>query len=421
MADFLKEGRPPGTETDPAVERTVADMLARIRDEGEPAVRAYSRDLDGHDPSDFQVDQDTIARAEAAIDPGLRASIDLAHEHVRAFARAQRATLTDLEVEHPDGVVLGHRLVPVDSVGAYIPGGRYQLISSALMSIATARVAGVRHIAAMSAPQRDGSIGAATLYAMHVAGADAIYALGGVQAMGAMAFGALPGLDAVDMIVGAGNAYVAEAKRQLHGRVGIDLLAGPTEVLVIADDTADPRVVAIDLMAQAEHGPNSPAILITTSRALGERVIELVPQVVADWPTADTALAAWDALGSVALVESREEAARLSDEYAPEHLQIQVEDTGWYEEALRNYGTLFVGPTTTVAYGDKAVGTNHTLPTNGCARYTGGLWVGSYIKTLTFQRLTPAASAALAPHVAAISHAEGLYGHAVSAEIRATP
>ena len=302
MADYLRRGRPPGTETDPEVERTVAGMLARIRDGGEAAVRAYSRDLDGHDPADFRVDDATVTRAGAAVDPALRASIDVAHEHVTAFARAQRATLHDLEVEHPDGVVLGHRLVPVDAVGAYIPGGRYQLISSALMSIATARVAGVRHIAAMSAPQRDGSIGDAALYAMHVAGADAIYALGGVQAMGAMAFGALPGLDPVDMIVGAGNAYVAEAKRQLHGRVGIDLLAGPTEVLVIADDTADPRVVAIDLMAQAEHGPNSPAILITTSRELGERVIELVPLVVHGWPTAETALAAWDELGAVALV-----------------------------------------------------------------------------------------------------------------------
>jgi sulfopropanediol 3-dehydrogenase len=253
---------------------------------------------------------------------------------------------------------------------------------------------------------------------MSLAGADEIYALGGVQAMGAMAFGALPGLDPVDMLVGAGNAYVAEAKRQLFGQVGIDLLAGPTEVLIIADEIARPRLVAIDLLAQAEHGPTSPAVLVTTAKILGERVLTEVEALLETWPTADTAGAAWEAFGTVVVAESRAEAAQIADEFAPEHLQLQVKDPAWFEQNLRNYGSLFVGEETTVVFGDKAVGTNHTLPTQRAARYTGGLWVGKFLKTLTYGRLTPEASKRMATPCAAISRAEGLLGHAISAEVR---
>jgi sulfopropanediol 3-dehydrogenase len=418
MAEYLKTGRRPGTSTDPDVQQRVSAILDDIAKRGELAVREWSSTLDHHDPDSFLLSAADVDDAVAAVDPELRAHIDAAYDHVSAFARAQLATLTPLEVEIAPGQVLGHRIVPVRAVGAYVPGGRYPLISSALMSILTARTAGVERVVAMTAPGRDGRIPPPTVYAMHKAGAEQIYALGGVQAMGALAYGALPGLDPVDMIVGAGNAYVAEAKRQLFGRVGIDLLAGPTEVLVIADETADPYVVAVDLLAQAEHGPTSPAILIALSRDLAERVLEHIPGILASWSTGDVAGTAWNDLGVAVVADSREEAVELSDAYAPEHLQLQVAEPDWYEARLRNYGTVFVGEETTVAYGDKAVGTNHTLPTNGAARYTGGLWVGSYLKVLTYQRLTRDASLRIGAHTSAISTAEGMVGHAASADIR---
>jgi sulfopropanediol 3-dehydrogenase len=418
VAEYLKTGRPPGTSTDPEVQQRVSAILDDIAKRGEPAVREWSANLDHHDPASFRLDAADIDHAVDRVDPELRRHIDAAYEHVGAFARAQLATLTPLEVELAPGQVLGHRIVPVRAVGAYVPAGRYPLISSALMSILTAKTAGVDRVVAMTAPDREGQIRPPTVYAMHRAGADQIYALGGVQAMGALAHGALPGLDAVDMIVGAGNAYVAEAKRQLFGRVGIDLLAGPTEVLVIADETADPFVVAVDLLAQAEHGPTSPAILIALSRDLAEQVLGHIPAIVETWSTGDVAGTAWRDLGVAVVADSRDEAVELSDAYAPEHLQLQVAEPEWYEARLRNYGTVFVGEETTVAYGDKAVGTNHTLPTNGAARYTGGLWVGSYLKVLTYQRLTREASVRIGAHTSAISNAEGMVGHAASADIR---
>ena len=418
MPEYLKHGRETGTSTDAGVQARVSGMLADIAARGEAAVRDFSRTLDQHDPPSFRIDDDTVAMAMEQVDADLKAHIDAAHGYVEAFARAQLACLLPLEIEVAPGQVLGHRLVPVRSVGAYIPGGRYPLISSALMSILTAKVAGVERVVAMTAPTADGSIHPPTLYAMHTAGADEIHALGGVQAMGAMAYGALEGLEPVDMIVGAGNAYVAEAKRQLFGRVGIDLLAGPTEVLVIADDTADAHTVAVDLLAQAEHGPTSPAVLITTSRHLALQVMDAIPGILRSWPTGDVAGAAWHDLGVVAVVDSPAEAVELADAYASEHLQLQVADTLWYEDALRNYGTIFSGEETTVAFGDKAAGTNHTLPTNGAARYTGGLWVGSFIKVCTFQRLSPEASIRVGRHTSAISTAERMYGHAASADLR---
>ena len=418
MPEYLKNGRQSGTTTDIAVQERVAEMLADIADRGEAAVRDFSRTLDHHDPLSFRIDDRSITAATTDVDEELRHHIDAAHGYVSEFARAQLASLRPVEVEVAPGQVLGHRLLPVRSVGAYIPGGRYPLISSALMSILTAKIAGVQHVVAMTAPTPDGSIHPPTLYAMHKAGADEIYAMGGVQAMGAMAYGALDGLDAVDMIVGAGNAFVAEAKRQLFGRVGIDLLAGPTEVLVIADDTADAHTVAVDLLAQAEHGPTSPAVLITTSRDLGLRVLEAIPGVLESWPTGDVAGQAWHDLGVVAVVDSPTGAVDLADEYASEHLQLQVADTAWFEDHLHNYGTIFSGEETTVAYGDKAAGTNHTLPTNGAARYTGGLWVGSFIKVCTYQRMSPEASVRIGKHTSAISTAERMFGHAASADLR---
>ena len=419
MAGYLKKGSggvgPPGTED---VRRRVLEILENVEDRGEEAVREYSRRFDGWDPESFCLSEEQIEEACARVDEDIRRYLDLAASQVRGFAEAQLGTMLPLDVEVGEGVRLGHRHVPVSSVGAYVPGGRYKLISSALMSVLTARVAGVDRVVSMSAPGGEFGVHVPTIYAMRLAGADEIYALGGVQAMAAMAFGALEGLQAVDMLVGAGNVYVAEAKRQLFGRVGIDLLAGPTEILVIADESARPRVVAVDLLGQAEHGPTSPAVLVTTSQKLGELVLAEVEDVLKDWPTADVAGEAWRDFGTVVVAEHAEEAMALSDGFAPEHLELQVGDAAPYEAGLRNYGSLFVGERTTVPFGDKAVGTNHTLPTGGAARYTGGLWVGKFLKTLTYQRLTEEASRRMAVASGAISRAEGLPGHAISSEIR---
>jgi len=417
VARYLKQGRDHVARPDPEVSRTVAAILEDIAARGEAAVRDWSVKLDGWDPPDFRVADAELERAGGAVPADLAGHIDTAAAQVRAFAEAQRATLLDLELEIGAGAVLGHRHVPVGRVGAYIPGGRYKLISSALMSVLVAKVAGVERVTAATPAGPDG-VPDATLHALRVAGADAVYAIGGVQAMGALAHGALPGLEPIDLLVGAGNAYVAEAKRQLFGIVGIDLLAGPTEILVIADETARPTVVAADLLGQAEHGPTSPAMLVTPSERLGHAVIAEVDRLLREWPTAEVAGIAWRELGTVVVADDADEAVRLSDAFAPEHLELQVEDPGWYEARLRNYGTVFVGETTSVTFGDKAVGTNHTLPTALGARFTGGLWVGSFLKMLTFQRLSPAASRRLAVPAVAISRAEGLPGHAISAELR---
>jgi len=417
VARYLKQGRDHVARPDPEVSRTVAAILEDIAARGEAAVRDWSVKLDGWDPPDFRVADAELERAGGAVPADLAGHIDTAAAQVRAFAEAQRATLLDLELEIGAGAVLGHRHVPVGRVGAYIPGGRYKLISSALMSVLVAKVAGVERVTAATPAGPDG-VPDATLHALRVAGADAVYAIGGVQAMGALAHGALPGLEPIDLLVGAGNAYVAEAKRQLFGIVGIDLLAGPTEILVIADETARPTVVAADLLGQAEHGPTSPAMLVTPSERLGHAVIAEVDRLLREWPTAEVAGIAWRELGTVVVADDADEAVRLSDAFAPEHLELQVEDPGWYEARLRNYGTVFVGETTNVTFGDKAVGTNHTLPTALGARFNGGLWVGSFLKMLTFQRLSPAASRRLAVPAVAISRAEGLPGHAISAELR---
>ena len=337
-------------------------------------------------------------------------------EQVRTFAQAQRATMVDLEVETLPGVRLGHRHLPVASVGAYVPGGRYPMVASAHMSIVTAKVAGVERVAACT-PPLDGRIPDATVAAMHLAGADEIYILGGVQAIAALALGT-ESIDAVDFLVGPGNAYVVEAKRRLFGKVGIDLIAGPTEILIVADETADPVIVAADLLGQAEHGPASPAVLVTTSPALAEETLRQVAVQLQGLATADIAARAWEDFGEVVVVDSDQEALELADEYAFEHVEIQTANPRWYLERMRNYGALFLGEATTVAYGDKTIGTNHILPTRGAARYTGGLWVGKFLKTVTFQECDEEASVMIGEICARQCRIENFEGHARSCDVR---
>jgi sulfopropanediol 3-dehydrogenase len=416
--EYLKQAPWSVRATSDEVRSTVTEMLLSIEREGEPAIRRYSKQLDGWDPPSFVVGADEIERTGSEIGAELRGHIDFAQMQVRRFAEAQRATLTDLEVEPLPGVVLGHRHIPVGRVGSYVPGGRYPMLASAFMTVVVPKVAGVETVVAC-APPRDGGVHPAMLHAMATSGADVILCLGGVQALAALAYG-IEGIRGADMIVGAGNAYVAEAKRQLFGEVGIDVLAGPTEILVIADESADPRLVAVDLLGQAEHGPTSPAMLVTTSREVGVEVLEAIAELAPAWPTGDVAGIAWRDHGTVVVVDSDEEAIEHSDAVAPEHLEIHVAEDrlDHYVDSLRNYGSLFVGRDATVAYGDKAVGTNHVLPTLGAARYTGGLWVGKFLKTCTYQRMSPEGTRHVAPAVAAISHAENFGGHALTAELR---
>ena len=420
MATFLKEPNPPTVEATDELQSRVAAMLRDIEEGGIDAVRRYSRDLDGWEPESFVVSDEEFERVSDALDPALKEHIAFAQTQVRTFAQAQRDTLTDLRVDMGPGVVLGHRHIPVGAVGAYVPGGRYPMLASSFMTVCVAKVAGVEHVVACAPPQRDAGIHPAMLYAMRTSGADAVVCLGGVQALAAMAFGLIEGMPAVDMLVGAGNAYVAEAKRQLFGRVGIDLLAGPTEVLVIADETSDPHLVAADLLGQAEHGPTSPAGVIAIGEDVGRAVMAEVDTLLETWPTADVAGEAWRDRGWVAIAADDDEAIALADEAANEHLEVQVakEKLPMYLERLRNYGSLFLGNEATVAYGDKAVGTNHVLPTLRGARYTGGLWVGKFLKTCTYQELTQEGTRRVAPAVEAICEAENFAGHGLTATMR---
>jgi sulfopropanediol 3-dehydrogenase len=423
MREYLKEAAPKAPESDEAVRRTVAEIIAAVRQEGDTAVRRFSERLDAWSPPSFKLSPAEIERGIARVSDEDRKTIDYCRDQIATFARRQRESIGEFEVEQQDGVILGQRLIPVDSVGAYVPGGRYPLVASALMSVTTARVAGVRRVIACSPPSpvgvHDGERGIypATLYAMVAAGADEVFCLGGVQAMAALSYGT-ESIPAAHMVVGPGNQYVAEAKRQIFGSVGIDLLAGPTEILIVADERADPTVVACDLLGQAEHGPTSPAILVTTSRGLGEAVMREVERQLPTLGTQEVARQAWEANGEVILVESDEEAARVADEYAPEHLEVQTRRDDWYFQRLRNYGSLFLGEESTVAYSDKTVGPNHILPTGRAARYTGGLWVGKFIKTVTYQRLTRAASARVAPIVSRVCQIEGMLAHKATADLR---
>jgi sulfopropanediol 3-dehydrogenase len=405
---------------DPDVAQRVSEMLERIERGGAEALRAYSRELDGWDPPSFEIGPEQVAEATASLSEPLKESIAFARSQIRNFAQLQRATLTDFEAETLPGIFLGQRQVPLASVGAYCPSGRVPMLACAFMTVLVPKVAGVEEVIACS-PPRDGAIHAPTLHAIATSGADRIFALGGVQALAAMAFG-IEGVGPVDMIVGPGNVFVAEAKRQLFGRVGIDLLAGPSEVAVIADETADPELVAADLLAQAEHGLSSPAVLITTSEALGRAVIDEIARQLDDLRRAgadDTPRRAWTDHGVVIVAQQREHAAALADAVATEHLEVQTADDQWYFARLRNYGSIFLGSRATVAFSDKAIGTNHTLPTGRAARYTGGLSVAKFLKTLTYQRIdSDEGVRAIASHVAEISRADLMPAHEATATKR---
>lgn len=400
------------------VHAAVSRMLAEIAAGGEDVARRYARDLDKW-TGDIVVSAADRAAAAALVPDRLKADIQFAHNNVRRFAEAQRATVTDCVIEILPGLLAGQKQIPVAAAGCYVPGGRYSHVASAIMTITTARVAGVPHIAACSPPRPDVGIPPAILYAMDLCGADVILSMGGVQGVAAMANG-LFGLPKADILVGPGNQYVAEAKRILFGQVGIDMFAGPTDSMVVADGTADPEMVAVDLVGQAEHGYNSPVWLVTSDRALAERVIMRVPQLIATLPPLNrqSAEAAWRDCAEVILCDSAEDMAKAADQFAPEHLHIQAENLDWWLGRLKSYGSLFLGEETTVAFGDKTSGPNHVLPTSGAARYTGGLSVHKFMKTVTWQRATREAARPLAEATARISRLEGMEGHARSADIR---
>ncbi|MDD9715127.1 histidinol dehydrogenase [Dinoroseobacter sp. PD6] len=398
--------------------KIVRAILDEIEAGGDDAALAYARKFDNYE-SEILLSQDAIDAAIAQVPEKLKRDIDFAHANVKRFAEAQRDTVANFEIEVVPGLIAGQKAIPVHAAGCYVPGGRYSHIASAIMTVTTAKVAGCKHIVACSPPRPDVGIAPAIVYAAHVCGADKIMAMGGVQGVAAMTFG-LFGLPKANILVGPGNQFVAEAKRMLFGRVGIDMIAGPTDSLILADASADPMVVAVDLVGQAEHGYNSPVWLVTDDRALAEKVMELVPGLIDDLPDVnrENATAAWRDYAEVIVCADREEMAATSDEYAPEHLTVQAEDLDWWLERLSCYGSLFLGEETTVAFGDKASGTNHVLPTSGAANYTGGLSVHKYMKIVTWQRSTREGSKPVALATARISRLEGMEGHARTADIR---
>jgi sulfopropanediol 3-dehydrogenase len=413
----IKSGQQRLFESDSETAAVVTRMLVDMEKDGMDAVRRNSREFDDWYPPTFELTAAQIAESiEKLSEQAIRVT-DYCQANVRAFAEAQLQTLLPLEVEIRPGIFLGHKHIPVNSVGSYIPGGRYPMFGSAQMSIIPARVAGVKKIVACTPPIKGEGYYPATVNAMHKAGADRIFIVGGVPAMALMAFG-LGGVDAVDVLCGAGNRFVAEAKRQLFGRCGIDLLAGPTEIMVIADDEADPGLVACDLLGQAEHDPNSGVCLICLSEDFARRTIQELEKQLEVLPTRDVASLAWRDHGIVYAAESREEAVALSDRYAPEHLELHVRDIDFFFRNLANYGSLFIGEETTVAYGDKTIGTNHILPTSRAARYTGGVWVGKFLKTCTFQRMTPEASIEIGEVTERQCILENMLAHAITARTR---
>ncbi len=416
---YLKRGKPEAERADEnaevraVVERTLADIEAR----GDAAVRDLSQRFDGLWRHSFRLTPSEIEAAISRVSARDMADIRFAQQQIRRFAEVQRASMKDVEVETIPGVVLGHRNIPVQSVGCYVPGGKFPMVASAHMSVLTAAVAGVPRIVA-SAPPHKGEPHPAIVAAMHLAGAHEIYVLGGIQAVGAMAIGTAT-IAPVDMLVGPGNAYVAEAKRQLFGRVGIDLFAGPTETMVIADETVDGEMCATDLLGQAEHGYNSPAVLLTNSRRLADDTMAEVERLLKVLPTADTAAASWRDYGEVIVCDSHEELLQVANEIASEHVQVMTDRDDWYLENMHSYGALFLGPRTNVANGDKVIGTNHTLPTRKAGRYTGGLWVGKFLKTHSYQRVTSdAAAAQVGAACSRLCMLEGFVGHAEQANLR---
>ena len=419
MAKYLKQGLAQSEvdEADAKVRAQVEAILGDIEARGDRAVRELSEKFDRWSPETFRLTETEIEAAMSKVAKRDLDDIRFAQEQVRNFARHQKAALKDIEVETMPGVVLGHKNIPVNSVGCYVPGGKYPMVASAHMSVVTAKVAGVPRIVA-SAPPQGGAPHPAIVAAMHMGGADEILVLGGIQAVATMALGteSIPG---VDMLVGPGNMFVAEAKRQLYGRVGIDLFAGPTETLIIADDSIDGELCAIDLLGQAEHGPTSPAVLLTTSEALARDTMAEVERQLEILPTAEIARQSWADYGAVILCESEEEMLREADRLAFEHVQVMTKDPEYFLDNMTNYGALFLGPRTNVSYGDKVIGTNHTLPTKRAGRYTGGLWVGKFIKTHTYQRvLTNEASALVGEYCSRLCMLEGFAGHAEQANAR---
>ena len=401
-------------EIDQKVRQTVEGILAEVKKRGDAAVREYSEKFDKWTPKKLsRAELDAIV---AKVDPKTIEDIKFAQAQIRNFAEHQRAAIRDIEVETLPGVTLGHKNIPVESVGCYVPGGRYPMVASAHMSIVTARTAGVRRIIACTPPNQ-GEPHAETIAAMVLGGADEVHVVGGVQAIAAMALGTQT-ITPVDMLCGPGNAYVAEAKRQLFGKVGIDLFAGPTEILVVADDTADVEMVAVDLLGQAEHGPTSPAICIPTSKKIAEALPAEIERQLKILPTADIASVAWRDYGEIILVDSLDEAVREADRVAAEHVEILTANPRYFLDRMRNYGALFLGPETNVSYGDKVIGTNHTLPTLGAARYTGGLWVGKFLKTCTYQEVTREASVTVGEYCSRLCAIERFWGHKEQADLR---
>lgn len=418
MARFLKHGIDAETklQTDTKVRETVETILADLEARGDEAVREYSEKFDNWSPDSYRLSRAEIDACYNELTEQEKGDIRFAQEQVQNFAQIQLDSMKDVEVETLPGVILGHKHIPVNAVGCYVPGGKYPLIASAHMSVVTAKVARVPRVIA-SAPAFEGKPHPAIVVAMDMAGADEIYSVGGVQAVGMMAIGTQT-VPPVDVIVGPGNAFVAEAKRQLFGRVGIDLFAGPTETLVIADETVDGELCAADLLGQAEHGPNSPAVLLTNSEKLAQDTMAEVERQLTILPTAEIAGKAWADYGQVIVCDSYEEMVQVADEIASEHVQVMTEDPQYFLDNMTNYGALFLGAETNVSYGDKVIGTNHTLPTNKAARYTGGLWVGKYMKTCTYQRINEEASVIVGEYCSRLCRMEGFMGHKEQADIR---
>jgi len=418
MARYLKQGKPADevAKEDARIRQTVEGILSDIDARGDDALREYSARFDDWSPQSFRLTTAEISTCHEQLPAQTIEDIQFAQTQIRNFAQAQKDALRDVEVETLPGVVLGHKNLPVNSVGCYVPGGKYPMVASAHMSVVTAKVAGVDRIIA-TAPPHQGGPNPAIVVAMDLAGADEIYCLGGVQAVAAMALGTET-IDPVDMLVGPGNAYVAEAKRQLFGRVGIDLLAGPTETLIIADDSVDGELCAADLLGQAEHGPTSPAVLLTDSESLAHETMAEVERQLGVLPTADIAGAAWRDYGQVIVCDDVDEMVRVADDIASEHVQVMTRDPDYFLANMTNYGALFLGPETNVSYGDKVIGTNHTLPTKKAARYTGGLWVGKFIKTCTYQKITEEASLMVGEYCSRLCDLEGFMGHKEQADIR---